>query len=475
MLSHLGYVVIETNPIMKILLITKDKSIFDERSHSHKELVETASYLEQIHVIVMTKSSDGYKTRLVGENIFIHPTNSISKWLYFYNALNTAERQVVVSFQLVADLIEADGPFDTALAAYLISRKYKKNFLIKISKNIESALTVGNSILCWIKRRLSAFVLDKAHGIMVPTQMIGEAIYARNQALENKIYIMPEPIELRDKKIGDETWDIRSAYSQFNVIILTVVDSLTNNDYQKLSNIMTGLVFNYRRAGLIIIEKHKRGSGKIAEEDRKPFIIVEHDVDDVSPYYRGAQVFLDISTKNKDGEAMMEAALSGCPIVSAPNSSSSYIVKENQNGFIVDPNNLNEVIHKIREIIETPGLKESIRLFRHQTEEMFAKTQEEYWPTLKEILKIVSEKKFDTPNNEIEEYASKLVYTLKRTRQYMHQATLKVESLESKLKNKMHMPGIERRKVTAPKHLFDISKEETFNVDQVLGKNEQAR
>jgi hypothetical protein len=103
---------------------------------------------------------------------------------------------------------------------------------------------------------------------------------------------------------------------------------------------------------------------------------------------------------------------------------------------------------------------------------MFAKTQEEYWPTLKEIWKIVSEKQFDMPNLEIEEYASRLVYTLKRTRKYMHEASTKVESLESKLKNKMHMPGIERRNATSPKHLFDISKEETFNVDQVLGKNE---
>ena len=193
-------------------------------------------------------------------------------------------------------------------------------------------------------------------------------------------------------------------------------------------------------------------------------------MDDLAPYYRGAHIYLDISTRGNGSNNMIKAALAGCPIISAPNPSASSIVKENENGFVINSDNLNEIISKIREIVETPGLKESIRLFRHQTEEMFAQTREQYWPTLIEIWKIVSEKKADTPDNEIEEYASRFVYTLKRTRKYMYEASKKVENLEGKLKNKIKMPGVERRKGGPPRHLFDVSKEEAFNVDKVLGK-----
>lgn len=87
-------------------------------------------------------------------------------------------------------------------------------------------------------------------------------------------------------------------------------------------------------------------------------------------FYTAADVFVTASTIDTQGLVVLEAFACGTPVVAANAKALPELVKENETGFLFDPNNVNDLWKKIEKILENPEIKKN---FSHNVEKLLKK------------------------------------------------------------------------------------------------------
>jgi glycosyltransferase involved in cell wall biosynthesis len=450
---------------MRILLFTSDKTLFDDESKSLRDLIKAAEVSDIIHVVVLTKFGDKLENKSIAGKIFLYPTNSLGDLNSVREAIKIASFQTVISGKIMVDLVIADDPFFAGLAAHFMSRRHKVNYLLNVYESLDASLVEDKGFKLWKKVHISKYILPKCHGIRVFSQAVGESLNADFKDIEDKIYVLDLPLETGEEvKVEEEKdFNIKTKYPQFNLFVVTVVDTKNNTLLKRINTIGVTLRMRYPRIGVIVIDN--QGLYKHVPSE---VVVWEKGVRDLVSYYRGAHIYIDLSNETKTGRAITEAALTGCPIVAAESPASTFIVVPGENGFIANPDNPPEFCGRIAEIFETPGLKEKIRMFRHEVNQMTVRTVEEYGPSLLGIWQRVRSKHVMEEDSEdkIEKAAVGLVHTLKDTRAFVGKVAEKIDKDLAVAKDKLNFEDGKRRK---PLHQVDIHDDtKAFDVDTVI-------
>lgn len=439
---------------MRVLLISRDKNLFNDTSADYKRLVELSQVVEQIHVVVLTEEKDGLAIKK-GEKVFLYPTNSSSGSgrRQARDAVRLAELEMVISSKLLVDVIDADDRCECALAAYRLSRKYKVKFLVKWS--------IENKSQGFLWKRFSNYALAQATGIRVRSQAEGEALSADKQSLADKVFILEEPLT---GGVDEAAVDLRAKYPQSNLFLLTVIDSKNKKRDQYLSGLITLLQTRYRGIAIVVIDNENLYRG-----EKLPNILIERGVKNVSGYLKSVQMYINLSETSKPGGPMTEAAIMGVSVVAVPSEESAYILRNEENGYIVDWGNLNVFAGRVVEILETPGLRERLKLFRHEVLEMGEAKRADYVGSRLGIWKKVLETEDELDSSKVEVYAHGVVKTLRGAREDMRHAAEKVEhkvssvgesfKAKGRLKNREPIGPIEplkSEKISLDNHELDI-------------------
>lgn len=458
---------------MKILIISTDTSLFNEGSRATEALKEAASLVEQIHVIVFTKKQEPYIAKNIFNKIFLYPTNSRGSLSSVYDAVSIAGLQTVFHGAPLFDVIEAGDPFYAGAVAYILSRKYKRNYLLGLTHRPEDDLFKEGSVSRRLKGRVAKYVLPRTSGVRVTSQALGEAVSADFPVLAEKIYILAEPVMQANFEASSEKIDLKVRYPDFNIILATNIDAPNKITIKRLVTLMKNMRIRYPRIGLLVIDNndfYKNGFGLFKPEE-VPYIIRETGIDNVALYYNSVQMFIDVSEESRPGGALTEAALCGCPIVAAPSPASAYTVRSGENGFVANPDNLAEFSGRIVEMFETPGLRESIKLFRYEVNRLITASTEQYFPTLIEIWKLVSKNENLLEPDNVEVYTSNLVHSLTSTRRYISEISEKVrndiKNVGEKIKNDTLNP---QKKSPHSGHHIDYTENEVLDVTHILKK-----
>jgi len=78
---------------IKLLSIGYDRNLFKENSGVRQRVIEYGSLVREHHVIIFCKK--GFikdKEIRIASNVFLYPTNSFSKWLYFRDAAKIGKK-----------------------------------------------------------------------------------------------------------------------------------------------------------------------------------------------------------------------------------------------------------------------------------------------------------------------------------------------------------------------------------------------
>lgn len=374
---------------MKILLIRQEKELFAEKGKAYEELVECAKRVDEIHVIVHTLKADRlfFKKMTIDKDggqstIFLYPTDSSHKIFYIRDTVSLARFQLTNRFHLIVSLISAEEGFAAAVSAYIISWKYGKNFMMGVHQTTDEMTIKDNMFVRAAKKDLLAFLVKRASGIRVSSQDIGEEIYGNHPELADRIYILPFVADVERLREAWTQVDIHRAYPRFNIILLHAARQVSFDGIVKAKSVMKILRKRYPRIGLVVIGKIRHGLMYIPQRLFLPDCIVfGKRISDMTSYYRTANVFVDMSfitdSAEQDSE-LVNAALAGCPIVTARTASSDQIIRDGENGFVVNPSDSKLFAKKIIDILEQDGLRETMRFARFNISEIYGKSLDGY-------------------------------------------------------------------------------------------------
>lgn len=339
---------------MRVLTVGTDKKIFEDGSATQTRIISYGSIVEELHIICFTKK--GFKEKKISSNVYIYPTNSISKIFWIRDTLSFSK----VFLAKKIDLVSAQDPFESGLAAFLIARKLKAKLHIQIHTDFLSPYFSKESFLNKIRVIVAKFLLPRAHGIRVVSERIKNSLIPYHLSLITTPVVLPIRVTNTSLEKKDSDF-LRKKYPAFEYFILMVGRLEKEKNVSLAIESFAEVSKSFENIALVIV-----GEGSLKESLKKEIerlklgdkVFFEGWREDLQDYYESASIFLHTSYYEGYGLVLSEAGASGLPIVST----NVGIAEEMQNlglaVFLTDGNK-SVVSDVIKRVLETlPKAKE---------------------------------------------------------------------------------------------------------------------
>ena len=371
---------------MKVLMISTDRSILTEGSAARARMAEYGNLVNELHVLVFSKRKNfQFSTNFqsifndsISKNVFVHPTNSWSRWFYVFDAYRIAKRRIgnwkleIGNSRDQQLLITSQDPFETGLVGVFLKWRFGVPLQVQIHTDFLNPYFARQSFLNRARVLLARFILPRADCIRVVSERVCQnLLQATGYMLQAQPVVLPIFVDVaRFSARPDEgaVRAIRARYPQFDRIILMVGRLAPEKNIALAIEAMREVAKVHPHAGLMIVgsgdvEKNPpeavfarspalcgkgqgdeaiqrdprllrslRGARKDACEE--PQIVFETTTRDIAPYYHAADIFLHTSNYEGYGMVLVEAAAAGLPIVTTDVGVVGDVLKDGKSALV---------------------------------------------------------------------------------------------------------------------------------------------
>jgi len=345
---------------VKILSIGSDKNLFKENSAVRLRIIEYGSLVEELHIIVFSKK--GFSNTQIAGNIFLYPTNSSTRWLYPFDAVKIGKK---IINQKEGWLITVQDPFEAGLAGFLIKRKSGVPLHLQIHGDFLSPYFARESLLNKIRVCLAKFLIPRAGRIRVVSERIKNSITSKFRNFEiSKITLLPIFVDVKKTQESLIKINLHEKYPQFNFIILMASRLAKVKNIGLAIEAMAEIAQKYPTIGLIIVGEGKEKNNlksKIENLKLDENVFMEPWNDDLSSYYKTADLFLLTSNHEGYGMSVVEAMAAGCPLIMTDVGCAGELVKNEYNGLVTFLGSREGLVEGIERMIKEPALREKLK------------------------------------------------------------------------------------------------------------------
>lgn len=316
---------------MKVLMLSIDKKIFEKGSDVQNRMVEYGQLFDELHIIVFSRRNKNIEYRIsnkikLSDNVFVYPTNSISRLLYIIDAVKIGKKIIPNSkFKIQDSVITCQDPFETGIVGWLIARKFHIRLQLQVHTDFLSAYFVKHSVFNINKIRvmIAKFLLPKADCIRVVSNRIKDSIMSKFKIQNSKFYSLPIFVDIEKIKNTLVTTDLHKKYPQFEKIVLMVSRLEKEKNIQLAISAFKDAVKKYPRSNLGLIIVGDGSQRKVLEAQNSKFKIQDSVIFDgwqekqtIYSYYKTADLLLVTSDYEGYGMTIIEALATGLPVLS---------------------------------------------------------------------------------------------------------------------------------------------------------------
>ncbi len=332
---------------MRVLTIGTDKRIFEDGSPTQTRIISYGGIVEELHIVCFTKK--GFKEKKISPNVYVYPTNSISKLFWITDASSFSK--VFLSKKI--DLVSAQDPFESGLVAFFIARKLKAKLHIQIHTDFLSPYFWKESFLNKIRVVIAKFLLPRADGIRVVSKRINDSLKANSFKLKAVPVVLP--IRANFQRVGDRDF-LKSKYPAFQDFILMVGRLEREKNISLAIQSFAEVSKSFEKVALVIVgdgslnKSLKKEAERLKIEDK---VFFEGWQEKLENYYGSASLLLHASSYEGYGLTLFEAGIAGLPIVSTNVGIAEEMRDLGSAIFITDgdKNNVSSVIKKALETL----------------------------------------------------------------------------------------------------------------------------
>lgn len=312
-------------------MISTDRLTFTPGSEVRQRIIDYGCLFTELHVVVFSNKKLGYHHEQLADNVFIHPTKAYFRLGYIWQAIKIGSRLLGREGDWV---ITSQDPFETGLVAWYLRRGKGIRWQAQIHTDFLSPFFAQESWLNWLRVRLAGFLLPRADKIRVVSLRIKKSLAGWN--LKTEPVVLPIFVSPEMDKVCDPTLDLRAKYPQFSFIILMASRLTMEKNFDLALRAFSRASISRDYTGLVIVgqgpEKvHLQALARTLKlEDR---VIFEDWQSNLSCYYQTADLFMLTSNYEGYGRTLIEAGLSGCPVLTTEIGLVGEII-HNQNALI---------------------------------------------------------------------------------------------------------------------------------------------
>jgi glycosyltransferase involved in cell wall biosynthesis len=316
---------------MRIVLIGTDRTLFTAGSAVRERLTRLGTkHFESLDSIVFSTRAHSVTadTKLevrpsspkvalpvseLAPAVHAYPTNSRSRLSYGWDALRIARTLKK------PDIVSAQDPFETGLAALFISRFYNVPLAVEVHTDFLAPSFAKHSLLNWVRVQIAGYVIKHANGGYAVSEKIRTAIISRYFGSAEKSFVKNFSVLPIYTDISRFSAVTHTHHSKFKTALLWV------GRLEKEKNPMLALeAFIAMRQKGFDVGLTYVGDGtlraklesRVQEEHMSEWVEFAGMVSDVLPYYTQADLLLVTSEYEGYGMVIVEALAAHVPVLS---------------------------------------------------------------------------------------------------------------------------------------------------------------
>ncbi|MDO8589654.1 MAG: glycosyltransferase [bacterium] len=365
---------------MKVLMISSDRNILVPGSAVSERMKEYGNLVEELHIVLMSDARHKLKDKQLSNNVWVYTTNSPMTFMRPFNAARLG-RKVVFDSQFVRgrSIITTQDPFECGWAGLRIKKRWKIPLEVQLHTDPFSPYFSG--LLNQIRKIIARRVLRNANSVRVVTLGLKTKVSAFTSA---DISVLPIYVDRKHIEEAKISFDLHTRYP-WHFILLAVSRLAPEKNLSLALRVLVLVRERFPDTGLVIVGSGpEEGRLKALTQKLKLVGAVEFVgwQDDLTSFYKTANVFIQTSIFEGYGLSLVEAGLSDLPVVTTP----VGIAQELENGkdaYIYPANNIEAFANGIVDLIENNQKRENLRLNMKQTLEVMLISKGEYLKELK--------------------------------------------------------------------------------------------
>ncbi len=356
---------------MKILSISTDRNIFNEKSEVRRRIVDYGGLVDEFCVIVFSKKEQGFQDQQISNNVWVYPTNSKNKYKYIFNAIKIGKK-IIKNWKFKIEnssnniIITSQDPFETGWVGWWIAKKFELSLQIQIHTDLLSPHFIKESLKNNVRVRVAKFLIPKADGIRVVSKRIRNSIISQFYNFSiSKITTLPIFIDIERIKNIPITINLHKRYKSAGKIILMASRITREKNIDLAIKAVKEVVKKYPKTLLLIVGEGSEKEKLMAKSrNLKANVKFEKTVsfEELISYYKTADIFLLTSNYEGYGMTLAEVATVGRPIISTD----VGVAKEIQNAKLVPIGDFEALKITIIEQIENPRKTFSLEIGSYQ-------------------------------------------------------------------------------------------------------------
>ena len=332
-------------------MLSTDRNIFKKLSPVAERMKDYGSICDELHILVIQKSKvESRKLENIGknsgvkisQNVFAYPVTSRFKLGTLFKAYRLGTRIFTMDFGLrtLDYLVTAQDPFETGFAGWIIARAFKAKLQLQIHTDFLSPYFVRGLLLNKIRVFIAGFLLPRADSIRVVSDRIKYSLQTTNYRLKTVPSVLPIFVDAPKIMSAKPQFDLHKKYPRFDFIILTVARLEPEKNISLSLQVMKTVIKEYPRIGFVIVGDGKEMKNlklKTIDYGLQTSVVFEGWQNELASYYKTSDLYLSTSDYEGYGLSLVEAALSGCPIVTTDVGIASYILKNGLGALVCPP------------------------------------------------------------------------------------------------------------------------------------------
>lgn len=364
---------------LKVLMISSDRNILVPRSTVSERMKEYGTLIEELHIVLLTDSSHRLKETALAKNVWVYPTNSIFKFMRPVDAARIGKRVVLdKKFVRGQSVITVQDPFECGWAGLKVKKKWRIPLEVQLHTDPFSPYFGG--FLNNIRKKVAKKILRNADGVRVVATSLKSRL---SNLVSAEVRVLP--IYVDQKKIEESriAFDLHARYL-WHFILLAVSRLAPEKNLSLALHTLSLVRERFPDTGLVIV-----GSGP--EEGRLKMLVKKLKLigavefvgwqDNLTSFYKTANAFIQTSFFEGYGIALVEAGLSGLPVITTP----VGIAQELEHGkdAYIYPFDPELFAQGILDLIENNHKRENLRMNMKRTLGSKLISKEEYLRELK--------------------------------------------------------------------------------------------
>lgn len=333
---------------MRVLIISTDESAFFKESDTRLRFESYARAIGEVYFIVVSR--ERHETIHIDGGSMIVCASGILRLLGLLRAYIIGSRMKGV------EVVSAQDPFEQGIVGWLIARRLKVKLHLQVHTDIGSpyfAEATKNKIRVYTAR----FLLPRANAIRTVSERVKMAVVRQFHAPLHLVSVLPVRRAEKYERCATRS-NIKGAFPQYDSVVLVISRLTPEKNIGLALEAFSMVAKSHPKTGLVIL-----GDGPEKETLARTAVALGIDTQvqfmgflgDVDGYLATADVYLLTSDYEGYGRTLIEAAGSGCPIVTTDVGLVGSILTKEE-ALICPPRNAKCLATHLALLLENPKL-----------------------------------------------------------------------------------------------------------------------